>query len=186
MKSILYYIGIAAVCMLVSSCGASKKLASSPIETFDMPCAEFTSGDGSLRAWASGASDNQMAARKKAQSAAAAQLAAMLKQVVETTTQDYTTVLTEGNSSGSKSLLNQKISIVVNQALAGATIACEKWNKDEATGQYTNYMVMELRGQDFLEQLYNELTKTDNVKFDRNQLEELFLKHINEASKNNK
>ena len=180
MKLLFYTISIALGAMLFTSCGASKTLAqTSPVETFVMPCSEFKTGDGILRAWASGVSDNQMAARKKAQNAAVAQLAAMLNQVVESTTTDLSTNLTDSNTGLSKSLMNEAVTIVVKQTLQGATVACDKWAKDDATGQYTNYVVMELRGEAYLEALYSVLEKSGNTSYDRKQLEELFLKHLN-------
>lgn len=181
MKSALYFMGAMSIAFILVSCGSTKKLAKSPIETFNMPCVEFTSGEGTLRAWASGKSDNQMAARKKAQVAASAQLAAMLEQAVESTTKDLTTEIASDDTGIAKSLLNSAINIAIKQSLKGAAIICDKWTKDEATGQYTNYLVMELRGETYLESLYSELDKEADTSIDRKELERLFIKHINET-----
>lgn len=67
------------------------------------------------------ASDAEASARKKAQMAASAELAAILAKTVESTTEEYSTILSEGMSSESKSLLTDKTKITVNQTLAGAT-----------------------------------------------------------------
>lgn len=186
MRKIFYCIEFAAAALLLTSCGSSKKLAQqSPIETFSMPCVEYTSGEGALRAWASGKSDNQMAARKKAQVSATAQLAAMLEQTIETTTKEYTSNITDNNVGGSKSLLNEVSKVSVKKSLQGATILCDKWTKDEATGQYTNYIVMELKGETYLESLYSELSQKPDVSINKEELEKLFMKHINEVNKQN-
>ena len=73
-----YLFNIASACMIVvlAGCVSSAKVEKSPIKTYVMPCSELVSGDGVLRAWASGKSDSEMSARKKAQIAAAADLAA--------------------------------------------------------------------------------------------------------------
>lgn len=65
--------------------------------------------------------------------AAAAELASILSKTVESTTEEYSTILSEGLSSESKSLLTDKIKITVNQTLAGATIVFDRWGKDEQT-----------------------------------------------------
>lgn len=149
-----------------------------------MPCSELKSGDGIIRAWASGKSDSETSARKKAQVAAAAELASMLSQTVSATTEEYTASLSEGElSATSKSLLNDKVKITVNKTLTNATIVCDRWTKDEQSGQYTNYMVLEIKGDDYLKLLFEELKKNDKIAVDMNLLEKLFMKHINESSK---
>lgn len=125
----------------------------------------------------------QPSARKKAQMAASAELAAILAKTVESTTEEYSTILSEGMSSESKSLLTDKTKITVNQTLAGATIVFDRWDKDEKTGQFINYIVLELKGDDYLKNLYKELEKNDAVTVDRDLLQRLFLKHIDKNSK---
>ena len=112
--------------------------------------------------------------------AASAELAAILAKTVEATTEEYSTILSEGLSSESKSLLNDKTKVTVNQTLAGATIVFDRWSKDEETGQLINYIVLELKGEDYLKQLYKELGKNKATK---DLLQRLFLKHIDESSK---
>jgi hypothetical protein len=63
--------------------------------------------------------------------------------------------------------------------LKGAAIVCDRWNKDESTGQYTNYMVMELRGEEYLKALYKELDKNSSMSVDRKLLDKMFLEQIN-------
>lgn len=171
-------------CILFSSCGSSKKIQEkSPVSTFLMPGADLVSGDGVIRGWGSGRSDNEASARKKAQMAASAELAAILAKTIEATTEEYTTILSEGLSSESKSLLTDKTKITINQTLAGATIAFDRWSKDEQTGQFINYIVLELKGEDYLKQLYKELGKNKTTSVDKDLLQRLFLKHIDESSK---
>ena len=179
MKKIILF----AVCLLAmatfSSCRSSKE--KSPIKTFVMPCSEYTKGDGALRAWASGASDNETTARKKALATASAELAAMLSKTIKQTTEDYSSALTEGENVLSKSFMNDKVKITVEKSIEGATIICDRWNKDE-NGQYTNYIVLELKGNDYLKALYEELSKNSNVSVDKELLQKLFLENINKNS----
>lgn len=181
MKNIAYVtLAFAALCMV--GCGSSKKVADtpkSPIATYEMPCSDMVSGNGMLRAWAMGRSDSESTARKKAQVNASAELASMLKKTVESTTEDYSTALTEGMDAASKSFFNEKIKISVNKSLSGAVIVCDQWHKDEQTGQYTNYIVMELSGEEYLKNLYQELSQNTSVGVDKALLERLFMKHIN-------
>ena len=179
MKKIILF----AVCVLAmatfSSCRSSKE--KSPIKTFVMPCSEYTKGDGALRAWASGASDNETTARKKALATASAELAAMLSKTIKQTTEDYSSALTEGENVLSKSFMNDNVKITVEKSIEGATIICDRWNKDE-NGQYTNYIVLELKGNDYLKALYEELSKNSNVSVDKELLQKLFLENINKNS----
>lgn len=179
MKKIILF----AVCVLAmatfSSCRSSKE--KSPIKTFVMPCSEYTKGDGALRAWASGASDNETTARKKALATASAELAATLSKTIKQTTEDYSSALTEGENVLSKSFMNDKVKITVEKSIEGATIICDRWNKDE-NGQYTNYIVLELKGNDYLKALYEELSKNSDVSVDKELLQKLFLENINKNS----
>ena len=180
MKKFLFYAVLVLGGMNLYSCSSSRKVEKSPIKTFVMPCSDLVSGDGVLRAWASGKSDSEMAARKKAQVAASAELAAMLEKTVKATTEDYTASLSESEMGASKSLLVEKTNVAVNQSLKGAAIVCDRWVKDETSGQYTNYLVMELRGEEYLNTLYEELSKNGNVSVDKELLKELFFKYIEE------
>lgn len=148
-----------------------------------MPCSEHVSNDDVLRAWASGTSDNESTARKKALASASAELGAMLSKTIESTTEQYTTALVEGENGISKSYLNEKAKIVVETVLSGATIVCDRWNKNNENGQYTNYIVLELKGKDYLDALYKELSKNNSGTLDKELLEKLFIKNVNESLK---
>ncbi len=181
MKKILVWSVAIWMSVAIVGCGSSKKALKSPIATYVMPCSEYVSGDGVLRAWAVGKSDNEATARKKAQAMASAELAAMLAKTVATTTENYTTALSEGLVAASKSLLSEKSKQTVEKTLSGATIVCDRWNKDEQSGQYTNYIVMELKGDEYLKNLYEELGKNSSVSIDQALLQKLFFKNIEES-----
>lgn len=183
MKSYKFYATLALGMVVFCSCSSSRKIEKSPIETFVMPCSDLVSGNGVLRAWASGKSDSEMAARKKAQVAASADLASMLGKTIKATTEDYTTNLSEGKMGISKSLLNDKTKVAIEQSLKGATIVCDRWVKDDSTGQYTNYLVLELRGEEYLKSLYEELRKTGVTEVDHDLLKDLFFKNIDKNVK---
>lgn len=184
MKTYILFASMLLGSMCLYSCGSSKKAEKSPIETFVMPCSELKSGDGILRAWGSGKSDSETSARKKAQVTAAADLAAMLSRTVNATTEEYTASLSEGQlPTGTKSFLSDKTQMTVAKTLTNATIACDRWTKDEATGQYTNYIVLEIDGEDYLALLKEELNKKKDVSVDMELLEKLFLKHIENSNK---
>ena len=71
--------------------------------------------------------------------------------------------------------------MTINETLQGATIACDQWTHDETTGQYANYMVLELQGEEFLKKLFERLGK--NNKVDQGLLRKIFLEQIEEAGK---
>ena len=182
MRKILFYSALALCGFGIVSCNSSKKVEKSPIKTFVMPCQEFVSGDGALRAWASGTSDSEMTARKKAQVAAATGLANQLQRTLQATVEDYTTTLGKAMTAESKTFFNERIKSVTSQTLKGTAIVCERWNKDEKTGQYTNYMVMELRGEEFLNEVYNQLKSSGTTGVDKELLERLFIENINKGA----
>ena len=97
MKKYWFFIAFACVTLVLTGCSSSKKASKTPIKTFVMPCSDMVSGDGVLRAWASGKSDSEMSARKKAQVSAAAELASMLDRAVKATTEEYTSNLSESD-----------------------------------------------------------------------------------------
>ncbi len=179
MKKIILFAVCALAIATLGSCRSSKE--KSPIKTYVMPCSEYTNGDGALRAWASGTSDNETTARKKALAAASAELAAMLSKTVKQTTEDYSSALTESENVLSKSFMSDKTKITVEKSIAGATIICDRWNKDDS-GQYTNYIVLELKGSDYLKALYEELSNNSDVAVNKELLEKLFLENINKNS----
>lgn len=181
MKQLIKFTLIGVLALSSVSCGVSRKLETSPVTTYIMPGHEYLSGDGLIRAWGVGKSDSESAARKKAKMEASTELASILSRTVNSTVQQYTTALSESISSDSKSLLIEKSSIVVEQTLVGATVIYDRWAKDDSTGQYTNYIVMELKGKDFLNSLYKELGKQSGL--DKNLLEKIFMQVIDESSR---
>jgi hypothetical protein len=82
----------------------------------------------------------------------------------------------------SKSYFNEKVKITVNKTVSGAVIVCDQWHKDEQTGLFTNYIVMELSGEEYLKSLYKELGQTTTSTINKQLLEELFIKHINSSA----
>ena len=165
--------------LLIVACMTSCKTAKSPVKTYEMPCAELKSGNGVLRAWAVGTSDNEMTARKKAQVAASAELARILSNVVRSTVEDYTTVLSD-TIGKSKSLYNERIQTFVNKELKGAVIVCDQWGKERENGMYKNYLVLELGGQETLTTL-KEILGVQSEE-DKELLSKLFMENIEKSA----
>ena len=181
MKQIIRFAVIGILLLSLASCGASRKREASPITTYIMPGSEYLSGNGLIRGWGTGTSDSESAARKKARIEASTELASILSQTVNSAIEQYTTALSEGISAESKSLLIEKSSIAGDQTLVGATIIYDRFRKDDSTGQYTFYIVLELKGKEYLNELYKELgTQSD---LDKDLLERIFLKTIDESGK---
>lgn len=162
----------------VASCSSHRKIEKTPIDTFIQPCTDYKGTEGAIHAWAMGKSDSEATARKKAQAAATADLAAQVKKTVKSTIDEYATVLSEGGQGASKVLLVEKTSTTVDQTLRGATIVCDRWARDEAAGQYINYIVMEVKAESFI-QAIEETLKPTGQKVDSDLLRQIFVKHIN-------
>lgn len=181
LKSSLRFLSVAAAIFslvaLVASCSSRRKVEKTPIETFIQPCTDYRSSEGAIHAWAMGKSDSETTARKKAQATATADLAAQVKKTVKSTIDEYGAILTEGGQGASKVLLVEKTRTTVDQTLRGATIVCDRWAKDEATGQHINYIVMEVKAESFIQALEESLKPTGQ-KVDADLLKKIFIKHI--------
>ncbi len=92
--------------LLLSSCGSSKKNPRKKPRRHVYHAEQTLSAATVLRG-GSGRSDSEASARKSPM-AASAELAAILAKTVESTTEEYSTILSEGMSSESKSLLTDK------------------------------------------------------------------------------
>lgn len=167
--------------MLLVSCGASKKVATKPVETYIQPGADLLNTPNVLRAWAMGISDSEMTAKKKAVVSASSQLAQMLNSAVKTTIDDYCVSLSEGEVAKSKEYLSQKTSLVSEQVLTGARPIFDQWEPKDEKGMYRNYVVLELSGEEFIKKLFEAMNdaQASNVKVDEKLLNELFLKAVN-------
>ena len=161
------------------SCSSSRKAEKSPVETFVQPCSDYVGPEGTIHAWAMGKSDSETTARKKAQTAASADLAAQVQKTVQSTIDEYGAILSEGGQAASKVLLVEKTRTTIDQTLRGATIVCDRWAKDEATGQHVNYIVMELRADPFI-QAVEETLKPTGQTVDTELLRQIFIRHINQ------
>lgn len=172
--------------LLAVSCGTAKKaVEKSPVETYIMPGSEYKSGEGMIRAWGIGKSDNEATARKKARINATAEMAETISRIFESTIENYTTEVTDGDISGSKSALIEKSKMTIKETINGAAIIYDRWGKDSESGQYVNYIVLELKGNDYLNTLFKKLDSKTLNSLDRNLLERLFMKTIENAGKTN-
>ena len=93
--------------------------------------------------------------------------------------EEYGTILSEGKQAASKELLLQKTVTTSNKIIKGARIVCDQWANEKATGQYVNYIVMEINPDTYIRMLSNEIKGTGNA-VDDALLKDLFIKHINE------
>lgn len=177
MKKYTFFVIMAMAAATFCSCGSTK----SPIKTFVMPCSDCVKADDALRVWAAGTSDSETTAHKKAMATASAELAALLSKTVNTITEQYTTILNDGREGQSKSLLDEKSIIAVKQVINGATIVCDEWTQNEK-GQYTNYIVLELKGNKIIEAI-TKSAETEERKVEQELLNKLFQKNLQEAGK---
>ena len=168
--------------MLLVSCGASKKIAQKPVQTYVQPGAEMLNAPDVLRAWAMGVSDSEMTAKKKAVASASAQLAQMLNSAVKTTIDDYCVSLSTGEVAASKEYLSQKTNLISELLLTGVRPVFDQWEPKDEKGMYRNYVVLELTGEEFIKKLFESMSDAqsiNNVKVDEKLLNELFMKAVN-------
>lgn len=177
---------IAALSLLATSCGTSKKtVEQSPVDTYIMPGSEYKSGDGMIRAWGIGKSDNEATARKKARINATSEMAETISRIFESAVETYTTEITDGDISGSKSAMIEKSRMTVNEMINGAAIIYDRWGKDDKNGQYVNYIVLEIKGDDYMNRFFKKIESKELDSIDRDLLEDLFMKTIEDAGNEN-
>lgn len=184
MKQCIYSLTLLlSILLFAASCKSSKDTAKkSPINTYVQPCSDLIQSDTIMRTWAMGRSDSETTARKKATTMAYADLASMLEKTVGSMVEEYSATLSEGKQAASKELLLQKTITTSNRVVKGARIVCDQWANDESTGQYANYIVMEITPDTYIRMLSDEMKKAGNT-VDDALLKELFIKHINQGKK---
>lgn len=184
MKQCFYSLALLlSILLFVSSCNSSKNtVKKSPVNTYVQPCSDLVQSDTIMRTWAMGRSDTETTARKKAMTMAYSDLAGMLERTVASMIEEYSATLSEGKQAASKELLLQKTITTSNRVVKGARIICDQWTNDESTGQYANYIVMEISPDTYISMLSDEIKKTGNS-VDEALLKELFIKHINKGKK---
>ena len=182
MKHCIYTLTVLlSVLFFAASCKSSKSTAKkSPVKTYVQPCSDLVQSDTIMRTWAMGRSDSETTARKKAMTMAYADLAGMLEKTVGSMVEEYSATLSEGTQAASKELLLQKTVTTSNRVVKGARIICDQWHKDEKTGQYANYIVMEINTDVYIRMLSDEMKKAGKT-VDEALLKELFIKHINKG-----
>lgn len=172
-KSLIIFACILAA-IFMTGCSSTKK---TNVKTYVMPCSDCVKADDAIRVWASGTSDSETTARKKAMMSASADLAALLEKNVEIITEEYTSVLNNGENGLSKSYLNEQSKITVKKTISGANIVCDEWVNKE-NGQYTNYIVLELKLNTFIDSFIEEVKKDSEQQLNKELLQELFEKNV--------
>lgn len=166
----------------LASCGTTGKVAQKSVKTYVQPGSDLLDAPNVLRAWAMGSSDSEMTAKKKAMASATAELARMLNSAVSSTIKDYCVSLSDSDASASKEFLSQKTEIVIKQLLQGVRPIFDQFEPANSNGMFTNYVVLELSGEDFVKKLVESLNTTkanNNPSIDQKLLNDLFLKTIN-------
>lgn len=168
------------VCSASAKSKTTRKLKKS---TFSQPGIELVTGskDGNIRAWASGTADSETAARMLAMKNASAELAEMVQKTVESTVNSYLLVEIEGSSASSKEATSKQVQTLASQQLTGATQIFDAWLPVDENGMYKNYIVLELKGDEFIDKLYNDYNNANpDKKLDKKRLDESFEKSLEE------
>ncbi len=108
--------------------------------------------NGNLRAWAVGKADRENAARAMAMKDATAELAEALQRCVDITTKSF--MLVEDNAT--KEMMSRDFQIVAQQQLNGVIQIYDKWAAKDSDGMFRNYVVLELRGDQLIDKLYDK------------------------------
>lgn len=170
--------------LLFTSCGTSKTTTRRlERDTYSQPGMELLEKNRKdmFRAWAVGKSNSEMTAKAKAQALAAEELASMVEKTVESTVENYSVTLSEGDIAKGKELMSKQFKITVNQVLKGAIPIYDKWGQKDENGLYSNYIVLELKGSEVVNKLYEDYkaNKENTVTLNEELLNEIFMKEVN-------
>ena len=154
----------------VTSCKNKKDAGPASGEVFvDVPCSgpEYFTDKKFFRANAIGESLDQMTAKKKAMSNARAQLATDMSSTMKIVGDNYVKSSEFNNKEEVTETFQENARTVVNQALTGIRVICEKQSKT-AEGKYKTYIAIELSADEILSKYNERLSKDEALKADYN------------------
>ncbi len=139
---------------VVMSASAKKAVHNSTKNFVSQPGMELVtkSKNGNIRAWAVGRADRESAARAMAMKDATAELAETLQRNIDITTKNF--LLVEDGKT--KEMMSKEFQIVASQQLNGAIQIFDEWAPKDEEGMYRNYIVLELKGDELIDKLYNK------------------------------
>jgi len=159
---------IASASMVMTSCGSSKKATAEKgyeeVQTF---CSgpEYRTGDGIMRANASGNSNDMEISRDKAMTNARNRLSQQMEVFVSNLTDYYKKETDFMENSNMEKRFEELIREVSNNKLQGTYPICEKTTRNDS-GNYISYVAVELGGEEFMEQSANRLSADEELKVD--------------------
>ena len=154
--------------MVMTSCGSSKKATAEKgyeeVQTF---CSgpEYRTGDGIMRANASGNSNDMEISRDKAMTNARNRLSQQMEVFVSNLTDYYKKETDFMENSNMEKRFEELIREVSNNKLQGTYPICEKTTRNDS-GNYISYVAVELGGEEFMEQSANRLSADEELKVD--------------------
>ncbi len=134
--------------------------------------------NGNIRAWAVGVADSEMAARALAMKNATMEISESLRKTVESTTKGFLLV----ESGVSKEMVSKEFLITASHQLNGVTQIYDSWAPKDENGMYRNYVVLELKGQELIDKLYNSYKKSNpnaNAQ-SRERLQKSYMESVNQ------
>jgi hypothetical protein len=159
---------IASASMVMTSCGSSKKATAEKgyeeVQTF---CSgpEYRTGDGIMRANASGNSNDMEISRDKAMTNARNRLSQQMEVFVSNLTDYYKKETDFMENSNMEKRFEELIREVSNNKLQVTYPICEKTTRNDS-GNYISYVAVELGGEEFMEQSANRLSADEELKVD--------------------
>lgn len=160
---------IASFSMVTTSCGSSKKATAEKgyeeVKTF---CSgpDYRTGDGIMRANASGSSNDMEISRDKAMTNARNRLSEQIEVFVSSLTDYYKKETDFLENSSMEKRFEDIVREVSKNKLQGTYAVCEKTTRNSDTGHYISYVAVELGGEEFMQQSANRLSKDQELKVD--------------------
>ncbi len=166
MKKILV-IALAGLCLV----GCKSKKATSEAYKGDVevnvPCTgkEYQSDKKAFRAFGEGYSTDMTIARNKALTNARAELATQIGATIKRMTDNYASSYQQGIEEEAKSRFQDMVRNVVDQKLSGTIVVCDKLMRTQ-DNKFRAYVVVELNGDDLLEDIANKVSNDDKLRID--------------------
>ena len=187
MKKLTMILLGAALVIGTASCGSKKKTVNPTLAPGEVEIVQYCTGPEYMtdathfRANGTGLSTDRQVAKDKALVAARAELATEINATIKRVTDRYNSSYNLGEDDETRGKFQDLVRQVVSQSLNGSVVICDKLTRNDQ-GKYRSYVCVELKGEDFANNLKNGISKDEKLRTDYEY--EKFKKVFDEEMKN--
>ena len=160
-------IPIAALAMVMASCGTQKQVTTNQSNPFGaeitVPCTEYSYDDNeNFRALGTGMAVNLQGARTAAYESAKAMLAQRFGGKMRSVSELYTRSIAVGNADEVAQILESDMQMVVDRLVGDSKKTCERTTKD-AAGNYNVFIAIQVSKREMKDQIIESAAKNNRL-----------------------